>query len=228
MPPYPNRLGVFPLADVVLFPHAHLPLHVLHSRHHALISDALERDGRFVLAVIRPGEECDPPGRPAVHPTACSARIVRHQRLNDDVSDVILRGERVVQITGFDQVEPYRVARLQVHGPELPEDSPAQARARVAELKELLERCCAGSFDRLLPSLHHAPEEDGGLELLNTLAACLPVCVEVKLDWLRCDSPRRRWETLRDTLRGLGEAQDRRGRVLRLYEDLRPGHPQRN
>jgi Lon protease-like protein len=228
VPPYPNRLGVFPLADVVLFPHAHLPLHVLQSRHHALISDALARDGRFVLAVIRPGEECDPPGCPAVHSVACSARIVSHQRLNDDVSDVILRGERVVRIRGIEQVEPYRVARLEVAAPELPAEAPRDAEARLKELRELIERCCPGAFGRLLPSLHHAPEEDGGLELLNTLAACLPVCVELKLDWLKCESPRARWTELRGTLLRLGEARDRRGRVLQLYEDLRPGEPHRN
>jgi len=228
VPPYPDRLGIIPLADVVLFPHAHLPLHVLQSRHHALISAALEGDGRFVLAVIRPGQECDPPGGPSVHSTACSARIVSHQRLNDDVSDVILRGERVVQIRGFDQVEPYRVARLTVRAPELPCEASAEEQSRVTELRALIDRCCPGAFERLLPSLHHAPEQDGGLELLNTLAACLPVKVDVKLAWLRCDTPAERWAALRNTLQALGESQDRRRRLFRLYEDLRPSEPNRN
>ncbi|MBZ0267483.1 LON peptidase substrate-binding domain-containing protein [bacterium] len=225
MSTYPDRLGVFPLDGVVLFPHAHLPVRVDDSRHHALVKDALGRDGRLVLAPLCHRE--DRVVRAPVHTTACAGCIIRHQRLNDDVSDLIVRGERVVHLREVERWDPYRVARLDAEEPEQLR-SKENARRRVKELRDLIERCCPGVFAKLERKLYHSPEEDGGLELLNTLASSLPVRMEKKLEWLRCDCPQARWEDLRETLLRMAEERDRNARVIVRYEDLRPPKPRSN
>lgn len=225
MSTYPDRLGVFPMDGVVLFPHAHLPVHVSDARHHALVTDALRRDGRLVLACLR--DRDDRVVRAPVHDTACAGCIIRHQRLNDDVSSIIVRGERVVHLRETERWEPFRVARLDAQEPERLR-SKELARRRVRELRDLIERCCPGVFPKLERKLYHAPEEDGGLELLNTLAASLPVRLEKKLEWLACDCPQTRWQDLRDTLVRMADERERKARVMVRYEDRRPEKPRSN
>jgi Lon protease-like protein len=225
MSDYPDRLGVLPQVGVVLFPHAHLPVLVAEPRHQALVTDALRRDGRLVLAALRSGEERTV--RAPVHGTACSGCIIRHQRLNDDESSIIVRGERVVHLGETERWDPFRVARLDAEEPERLR-SREDARRRVKELRELIERCCPGVFARLERKLYHSPDEDGGLELLNTLASSLPVRVEKKLEWLECDCPHSRWEDLRETLVRMAEARERKARAIVRYEDLRPPTPRNN
>jgi Lon protease-like protein len=227
-PAFPDRLGVFPLPQVVLFPDAHLPLHVFEPRYRALVRDALAGDGRLVMAVLQPGYEADYYGGPPVHPWACAGRIVRHQPLDDDSSDIVLRGERVVRILEFVQDVPYRVARLEPQPVERDfAEKPGQPE-RLAELRDLLDQACPGATSALETRLVARPETDGGMELLHTLASCFPVKMERKIEWLACDGSLDRWTRLRDMLRGVAAERDRKSRCIVRYADLKPDDPKHN
>ena len=71
-------------------------------------------------------------------------------------------------------------------------------------------------------------ETDGGLELVNTLAACFPVPVPHKLKWLAASTPEQRWEEVRRTLKRCCEEREGRGQVMSRYSDLRSQHPGHN
>ena len=228
MEPYPERLGVFPLPHVVLFPHAQLPLHVFEPRYLSLLKDALAGDRRFVMAVLKPGYEADYYGCPDVYPVACAGRIVKHQRLDDDCADPVLRGERVVHIEEFVQAEPYRVARIR----SVPADdefarAPGHAE-RLAELRDLLNRACPGATQALESPLLGTVEKDGGLELLHTLAASFPVSAEQKLEWLDCSGTLERWRRIRETLQRVADERAGKARALMRYADLKPDNPKHN
>lgn len=225
MSDYPERLGVFPLPCLVLFPHAHVPLHVFEQRYQALLRDALANDGRFVLAVLRSEDEVD---RPDIHPWACAGRVVKHHALGDGRSDLVWRGERVVHLEEFGAESPYRVARLTVR----PDDD-AFARApgaveRLAELRVLLESACPGALAALESRLVTPTKEDGGLELLHTLASTFPVTIDRKLEWLESADSLERWGLIREMLAALGQERTRKSRALSRYSDLAPEHPGRN
>lgn len=227
-PAFPDRIGVFPLPQVVLFPDAHLPLHVFEPRYRALLRDALAGDRRIVMAVLKPGYEEDYYGTPPVHEWGCAGRIVRHQRLDDDSSDIVLRGERVVHLEEFVQDTPYRIARVRPS----PEDrafaeEPGQPE-RLAELRTLLDEACPGATDALETRLVTRPEADGGMELLHTLACCFPVKIENKLEWLAADGSLERWHRVRDVLRGVKHERDRKSRCIDRYADLKPDDPKHN
>ncbi len=218
----PETLGVFPLPNVVLFPHAHLPLHVFEPRYRALLRDALEGERMFVMAVKcsdKPGDVC---------PIACAASIADHQALPGGRADVILRGERVVELGEAVADTPYRISRIT----ELPrEGSFAEepgAAERLTELIDLFERVCPGALESLRPRLFCNPEEDGGRELLHTVAMHLPVDLKHKLDWLGRPGSLSRWLGVRSILRGLATARALRSRALLRYADLAPDHPASN
>lgn len=228
MEPYPERLGVFPLPNVVLFPHAHLPLHIFEARYLSLLKDALAGDRRFVMAVLKPGYEADYHGCPDVHPVACVGHVVKHQRLDDDCADVVVRGERVVRLEEFVQSEPYRVARIQ----PAPEDdefvcAPGAAE-RLAELRSLLDRACPGATKALESRLINPVEQDGGLELLHTLASSFPVSVEQRFEWLSCAGTLERWRRIRETLERVAGERACKDRALVRYSDLQPEDPKHN
>jgi uncharacterized protein len=93
-----GKVRVFPLPNLVLFPHVMQPLHVFEPRYRELLEDALAGDGLIAMAALAPGWERDYEGRPALYPMACLGRIVSHCRLPDGTYNVLLLGLRRVHL----------------------------------------------------------------------------------------------------------------------------------
>ena len=68
---------LFPLPNLVLFPHVLQPLHIFEPRYCDLLEAALADDRLIAMAVLAPGWEKDYEGRPPVHPIACLGRSPR-------------------------------------------------------------------------------------------------------------------------------------------------------
>jgi len=82
-----SRLSIFPLAGALLFPRAHLPLHIFEPRYRALVNDALARDRR--IAMIQPRDEAEPP---ALFDVGCVGRISKVEALDDGRFNIVLEG----------------------------------------------------------------------------------------------------------------------------------------
>lgn len=95
---FAGKVRLFPLPNLVLFPHVMQPLHVFEPRYRELLEDALAGDGLIAMAALAPGWEKDYEGRPALYPMACLGRIVSHCRLADGTYNVLLLGLRRVRL----------------------------------------------------------------------------------------------------------------------------------
>lgn len=93
-----HHLPIFPLPDLVLFPHTLLPLHVFEPRYRAMTTDCLARDRRLVIVGLKAGYEPDYYGRPPVHAVAGVGRIIQCERLASGRFNMILRGEGRVRL----------------------------------------------------------------------------------------------------------------------------------
>ncbi len=86
-----QSLPLFPLPRVVLLPHSLLPLHVFEPRYRALVDDLLRGDGLLGVPRIVHGSvacgECPP-----FAPVMGLGRLVRHQRLPDGRSNIVVLG----------------------------------------------------------------------------------------------------------------------------------------
>lgn len=91
-------LPIFPLPDVVFFPHTLLPLHVFEARYRAMVMDALERDRRLGVVKLRPGYEARYAGKPEVHAIAGAGEIVSWERLATGRYNILLKGEGRVRL----------------------------------------------------------------------------------------------------------------------------------
>ena len=83
---------LFPLTNLVLFPHVVQPLHIFEPRYRQMIRDALAADRLIAMVLLRPGWEEQYEGRPAVHAVACLGRILAEQPLDDGRYNLLLRG----------------------------------------------------------------------------------------------------------------------------------------
>src|SRR5262245_32721223 len=81
---------VFPLPDVVLFPHVALPLHIFEPRYRQMVSDALEEERYIAMALLKPGWETDYEGRPPIHEMVCLGRITAEERLPGGKYNIVL------------------------------------------------------------------------------------------------------------------------------------------
>src|SRR5437899_1693222 len=89
---------LFPLPNLVLFPHVVQPLHVFEPRYRQLTADALEGDRLIALALLRPGWEEEYEARPPLYPVACLGRITAHQKLDGGRYILLLRGLSRIRI----------------------------------------------------------------------------------------------------------------------------------
>jgi Lon protease-like protein len=116
---------VFPLPNVVLFPHAVVPLHVFELRYRTLVRDALAGERLIALALLKPGWEGEYHGNPAFHDLGCLARFEEVEWLPDGCYDLKLLGLSRVRLGVPAREYPYRAVRVELL-PEAPytEDDP--------------------------------------------------------------------------------------------------------
>jgi Lon protease-like protein len=103
----PATLPVMVLPGVTLFPNALLPLHIFESRYRLMLEEALGDCRMLAMAMPRDKQERE------VEPIA-GAGLVRACIRNDDgTSNLILQGVSRVRFTGWEQTEPFRIARIE-------------------------------------------------------------------------------------------------------------------
>jgi Lon protease-like protein len=111
---------LFPLPNLVFFPHAMQPLHIFEPRYRQMTADALGGDRLIAMVLPRPGWEHDYTGAPALYSVATVGRIVADQKMEDGRYNLLLRGlSRVRLLEEIPHKKLYRKARaeLLVEGP---------------------------------------------------------------------------------------------------------------
>lgn len=105
-------LPLFPLPNLVFFPHTRLPLHVFEPRYRQMVQDALDGDQRFGLVLLRPGWEAEYFAAPAVYSTGTLATIEHAVPLDDGRYNIVVRGDARFRILDEVSHTPYRTARV--------------------------------------------------------------------------------------------------------------------
>lgn len=96
--PHLERLPIFPLHRVQLFPRALLPLYIFEQRYRDLTAACLSRGGIMAVASLMPGFRSEYHGRPEVRKVAGVGRIVAHRRNEDGTYNILLVGLGRVRI----------------------------------------------------------------------------------------------------------------------------------
>src|SRR5216684_121077 len=105
-----DLLSLFPLPNVVLFPHVFLPLHIFEPRYREMVADAVASDRLIGMVLLKPGWERDYEGPPPVYPIGCSGVITHVERQADGRANIVLRGLERFRILDEDHGLSYRRA----------------------------------------------------------------------------------------------------------------------
>jgi Lon protease-like protein len=106
------EIALFPLPNVVFFPHTLLPLHIFEPRYRQMLADCLAGHRRLAVVLLRPGYEAEYYGRPAVYTVAGAGEIVGSEGLPDGRSNILLKGVGRIMIEGeIASPKPYRIAQ---------------------------------------------------------------------------------------------------------------------
>jgi Lon protease-like protein len=192
---------VFPLPNLVLFPHTSIPLHIFELRYRTMIREALSSERLLTLALLKPGWEDDYRGNPPFHSLACLARIDDIEWLPNDCYDLRVLGLSRVKIGRVTREFPYRAAIVELcpHAPLTDSDPLVEL-----EKRALIDACARWSKVPPLPG--ETPPAAGlgeGLsyeQLVN--AACMGVHATPgeRLELLALDSVIDRGQRVREKI----------------------------
>lgn len=131
-----GRVRLFPLPNLVLFPHVVQPLHIFEPRYCEMLTEALAADGLIAMALLQPGWESQYQNRPAVASTVCIGKIISHTPTEDGRHNILLVGVKRGRIVSELELEsPFRVARVEI----LEDVYPAEDTDQRADLMQRLQ-----------------------------------------------------------------------------------------
>lgn len=128
----PTTLPVMVLPGVTLFPNALLPLHIFETRYRLMLEEALGDCRMLAMAMPRDKQERE------VEPIAGAGLVRACIRNEDGTSNLILQGVSRVRFIGWEQTEPFRIARIEAV--ESREGDQENIEARVTQLHALCAR----------------------------------------------------------------------------------------
>jgi Lon protease-like protein len=207
---FSGQVRLFPLPNLVHFPHVVQGLHIFEPRYRELMADCLADDELMALVLLKPDWEADYDGRPAIENVACLGRVGPWEKLPDGRYNLRLRGIARIRILQEIHLEkPYRTARVAVI-----EDVTPQT---VAELTQWRHRVA----DAVLPRFAAESQSFAQLSelfkgetplapLVDMLSYALPLPLEVKQRLLAEQSLAARCEMIADALHVKSAAHQRK------------------
>jgi uncharacterized protein len=149
---FSGKVRLFPLPNLVMFPHVMQPLHIFEPRYRDLLEDALADDKLIAMAVLTPGWEKDYDGCPPLYPMACLGRVTSHFRLADGTYNVLLLGLQRVRLVR--EIKPWKSFRAAQA--ELCEDQYSDCSL---SRQNILRRKLHDALVQMLPMMPEAKEQ---------------------------------------------------------------------
>jgi Lon protease-like protein len=144
---------MFPLPNLVMFPHVMQALHIFEPRYRALFEEAIEDDRLIALGSLAPGWEDNYDGRPPLRPHACLCRIATHQKTDEGTYNVLVLGVRRLHLVR--ELPPKKLFRV-VEAEILDDVEPDTTSADTAAV---LQRQLLGAFKKSMPEVPGAHDQ---------------------------------------------------------------------
>ena len=90
------EIPLFPLPNLVLFPHIVVPLHIFEERYKLLINGCLDTSDIFGLVLLR--KDADEESEQTIHRVGVTVRIVEVERLDEGRMNILCEGENRFRI----------------------------------------------------------------------------------------------------------------------------------
>ncbi|MEM9589272.1 MAG: LON peptidase substrate-binding domain-containing protein [Planctomycetota bacterium] len=179
---FDGTVRLFPLPELVLFPHAMQPLHIFEPRYCEMLEEALATDQLIAMATVAEMPSAPASVAQSIASIVCLGRIVSHSELEDDRHNILLVGtKRARVVQELDTGRTFRSAKVDVLHDVYPVEG---AERRVALKQELLD-----AFGAIIPpsanvqqNLHELMAGQMGLgPITDIISYTLPFDLEDKL-----------------------------------------------
>ena len=107
----PGELGVLPLRNSVLFPHAIMPISVGRRKTLNLLDDVVG-EGKVIGVVSQRNPADDDPDPVGMYRVGTAARILKVVKLNGNNVNLIIQGLRRIRVNRFVATEPFMKASV--------------------------------------------------------------------------------------------------------------------
>jgi ATP-dependent Lon protease len=162
---------LFPLPNLVMFPHVVQPLHIFEPRYCDMLEEALASDKLITMALLQPGHDDDYEGRPPIEEITCVARVVSHTRLPDNRHNLLIYGlQRAKLVYELPPSAAFRRARVHTLDDAFDEKLAYQRDALRENLISLFQEAMPKS-NELQEKLHELVSQDLGLGVLTDIVA---------------------------------------------------------
>ncbi len=184
---FDGQVRLFPLPNLVVFPHAMQPLHLFEPRYVQMLKESVSSDRLIAMATLTPLKGTQwPTTLPPIASTVCLGRILTHTEVESNRHNILLVGIRRAKLVAeIDAGKPFRVGQIDlIDDFELPGST-----AESQHLKqELLD-----AFGSVMPvgksmqqNLHQLMSDQMSLgPITDIVAYTLPFSIEDKLQLLR-------------------------------------------
>ena len=108
----PTEIGVLPLRNSVLFPHAIMPISVGRKKTLSLIDD-VEKGARLLGVVSQRDPAIDDPNPYELYRYGTIARVIKVVKLNENNINLIIQGLERIKVRRFTRTEPYLIAAIE-------------------------------------------------------------------------------------------------------------------
>ena len=119
----PASMPVMALPGVTLFPNALLPLFIFEPRYQEMLASVLAGDRIFAVGMVRPDT-----GEESVYPVAGAGLVRACVGQPDGTSQLILQGLARVELTDFEQKDPYLIGRARPLATVIDDEEACQGR----------------------------------------------------------------------------------------------------
>jgi uncharacterized protein len=202
---FSGRVRLFPLPDLVVFPHAMQPLHVFEPRYCDMLAEALASDRLIAMATLTGGPQHALVPGTAIHPTICIGKIVSHVESDDGRHNILLIGaQRAKVLREIPTNRSFRMADVEV----AVDFHPSGEAAHGQELKRAVLDAFAGVIPptaTVQQNLHELMAGQMGLgPITDIIAYTLPLGTQAKLALLAEANVNQRALLLVEVLRQFG------------------------
>ncbi len=214
----PPELGVLPLRNSVLFPHAIMPISVGRRKTLNLLEDVV-RDNKLIAVVSQRNPTDEDPDTSGLYRVGTAARILKVVKLSGDNVNLIIQGLKRIRVDRFTQTEPFLKAAVT----SLEEIIPGGVE------QEALIRSLINQFQRLVqlsPNISNELGEmvlsvgaDDPARLTDLAASVLNVSVEEKIGLLERNNVQDRLQKLVEIITREAELQEISSRIQSQVAD---------
>ena len=167
------EIPLFPLPNLVLFPHVLVPLHIFEERYKVMINNCIDRDEVFGVVLLRSGAETE--SEDTIHRLGVTARVVRVERLENGRMNILTEGESRFRIRRLTHQEPFWMGTVDLFDDI---DTPHSVESLYDEVAELYRK-----LEELGAKLGSSDEADAALpESAIDLSYMISYVLEIESD----------------------------------------------